>query len=283
MFTRIPKRSLPKLRHIDLVQAIYEDQYGVIWVGTSSGLNRLDLATGDFTSFTQKGVNILSIFEDRASALWIGSRSGLLMFDRATETFVDAPPDNADSLGDVHAITEDVNNVLWFGTSNGLYRYERRDVIAAAVASGPDTPPERLLGSVRTYFVYEDPEEGLWLGSHSGLARYFPDTGERRSYDAYIGIEHSLSNDTVYCVYEDALATLWFGTADGLNRYDPEADRQAMIFDRASGPPGIQYRAMLEAGFPDGPFSKYGQEHGIPGKAVYGILGDDAFSDRHRR
>ena len=60
---------------------IYEDQSGVLWVGTWGGLDKFDRETGQFVHY-QNDANdpsslshnyVATIYEDQSGVLWIGS------------------------------------------------------------------------------------------------------------------------------------------------------------------------------------------------------------------
>jgi signal transduction histidine kinase/ligand-binding sensor domain-containing protein/DNA-binding response OmpR family regulator len=72
--------------------ALYEDQAGIIWIGThGGGLNRLDPGTNIFTYFTtRQGLpsnRIMSLIGDEQGNLWIGTGNGLSRFNPRTNTF----------------------------------------------------------------------------------------------------------------------------------------------------------------------------------------------------
>lgn len=67
-----------------LVTAIFEDHYGVLWIGSMGGLNRIDRHTGRNTVAAGWGVGdeILSILEDRSGVLFAGTyHEGLQRLD----------------------------------------------------------------------------------------------------------------------------------------------------------------------------------------------------------
>lgn len=63
----------------------------ILWIGTLSGLNRLDLATMTVTRFVQKEQQannvIYSILEDDQNYLWLGTNKGLARFDKKDGSF----------------------------------------------------------------------------------------------------------------------------------------------------------------------------------------------------
>ena len=109
-----------------IVNALYEDQAGIIWIGTAEGgLNRLDPHTQVFTNFTtREGLpsNVVnSIMGDERGNLWLGTSQGLCRFNPTTHTCRNF--DESDGLPDNFFNIESVyrhNGKLFFGTSNGL-------------------------------------------------------------------------------------------------------------------------------------------------------------------
>ena len=99
-----------------MVNAIYEDREGFLWIGTTGALNRLDRKTGRYEHFSlgEDGVasDVLSIVEDGSGTLWVGtSGQGLGRLDRRTGKFklyrhVD---------GDPTSISNDVVHLIIFG------------------------------------------------------------------------------------------------------------------------------------------------------------------------
>jgi signal transduction histidine kinase/ligand-binding sensor domain-containing protein/DNA-binding response OmpR family regulator len=73
------------------INAIFEDQSGAIWIGTTDGLNKFDKQTRKFTRYISNpnaplslsGNNVSAILEDSEGLLWVGtSRGGLNRFNK---------------------------------------------------------------------------------------------------------------------------------------------------------------------------------------------------------
>ncbi len=73
------------------VLSIYEDHSGVLWIGTSGGLDKFDPATETFQHYTEKeGLphhSIAGILEDPQGNLWLSTGKGVSKFHPRTETF----------------------------------------------------------------------------------------------------------------------------------------------------------------------------------------------------
>jgi signal transduction histidine kinase/streptogramin lyase len=73
------------------VEAIHEDDAGILWLATHGGLDRFDWQTETFTHYrVQDGLAneyVTGLMQDRQGNLWLGTNGGLSRFDPATETF----------------------------------------------------------------------------------------------------------------------------------------------------------------------------------------------------
>ncbi|QMU30049.1 two-component regulator propeller domain-containing protein [Adhaeribacter radiodurans] len=110
-----------------IAMALYEDQAGIIWIGThGGGLNRLDPKTNTFTYYTtQQGLpsnRIMNLIGDEKGNIWIGTGNGLSRFNPKTNTFrnfnvSDGLPGNEFlERGSVFSR----NGKLFFGNKDGL-------------------------------------------------------------------------------------------------------------------------------------------------------------------
>jgi ligand-binding sensor domain-containing protein/signal transduction histidine kinase len=75
----------------NFVAALYESSTGDFWVGTTTGLNKMDREKGTFTAYTTKdglASNVVfGILEDAKGNLWLGTHGGISKFDPVKETF----------------------------------------------------------------------------------------------------------------------------------------------------------------------------------------------------
>lgn len=124
-----------KITHLKLpietsAQAIIEDSFGFVWIGSTNGLWRYDGSNfksyikneNDNTSITDN--NIFCLYEDKQKTLWIGTYGGgLLKYDRNCDCFQQFVHDeqNPESLSfnEVKIIFETRNNQFYIGTDGG--------------------------------------------------------------------------------------------------------------------------------------------------------------------
>lgn len=111
------------------ISAIYEDRFGTLWFGTSSGgLNKFDRSTETFTHFTEReGLpinNVYEILEDDQNNLWLTTDRGLARFNVQTNKFRtfdmnDGLPSN--EFND-HGALKTCNGEMYFGTTDGMVK-----------------------------------------------------------------------------------------------------------------------------------------------------------------
>jgi signal transduction histidine kinase/ligand-binding sensor domain-containing protein len=209
------------------------------------GLDRLNLATGQFTNYSSltdirpSSDWLTTLFCDQDGAVWIGHLAvGLDRFDPKTNRFtryrhVEDEPRSL-SAGAVHAILRDRDGVLWVGTDSGL---NRGDPIGQRFIHYQHVPGKvySLSGSsVRA--IHQDREGVLWIGTDGGLDRF--DHQEERfvHYQHDPQDPHSLSHNSVQAIFEDQEGVLWIGTDDGLNTFDRRRQRFARYQNDPSDP-----------------------------------------------
>ncbi|MDH4311924.1 MAG: hypothetical protein OEW57_09840, partial [Gammaproteobacteria bacterium] len=205
--------------------SLVQDSRGDIWLGSfDAGLQRLDPASGRFTSYQHAGNDpaslsandVRAIFEDSSNRLWIGTATGLNLFDRRTGGFQRYHHDRANprSLADdfVTSISEDRSGLLWVGTkSGGASRWNPR-----SWSLGHQVPTWLTGGAIVAAFA-DAPDGGLWVGTMgAGLLHLDAATGRPTPVDKFIrGGRQSFADPRVMCLLNDRYGQLWIGTMSG--------------------------------------------------------------------
>ncbi len=249
------------------VYSIYQDQAGVLWIGTfGGGLNKFDRSTERFARYqtdpndphSLSDSTVWSIYQDQAGVLWIGTNGGLNRlvlsdaegFDRETEQFIHYQNDPNDpySLSDdqVWAIYQDREGVLWVGTGAGLDRLVLSDV------EGFEREPEQFIHyptDNSVFSIHQDPEEEgvFWIGTWGGgLGKFDRETGQFTYYQNIPTDAHSLSHNTVGSIYQDREGVLWIGThGGGLDRFDRETEQSIHYQNDPNDPYSLSHNLVL--------------------------------------
>lgn len=207
----------------DSVFAVAEDATGQIWIGTGSGLDRLDPDSASIESYGARlrqvagsgtaPVRVNAVYADSRGTIWIGSDHGLFRFDvpAGTLTLLRHHAADEDSLPDdrVNALLEDSERRLWVGTVGGLALYDRR---AEKFSSFHNDPQDAAsLPDNNIIAIYQDRSGLLWIGTKSGgVAHWNPRSW---AFGHYQFREHDRNNITSFAV--DSQGTLWLGSFGG--------------------------------------------------------------------
>jgi ligand-binding sensor domain-containing protein len=227
----------------NIIQAIYEDSKGRLWIGTGLGLDLFDRSNNVFVHFVYQADNFKSlsdnkiqsncIYEDHSGNLWIGTWNGLnkLVLPQGVENSSNdyskviferfySEPNNPNSLSNsrILSIYEDRNGVLWIGTYGGglnkiifnkktgekfIKRFTERDGLANDIIYG-------ILG---------DDEGNLWLSTNNGLSKFKPSSENFQNYYEGEGLQ---SNQFYWgACYKGSEGELFFGGINGFNSFFP--------------------------------------------------------------
>ncbi|TVQ32909.1 MAG: hypothetical protein EA370_12135 [Wenzhouxiangella sp.] len=162
------------------VRSLMLDRSGQLWVGTITGLNRIDIASGHSQSWGHdpgdplglSGSRIISLLEDREGLIWAGSWTGALSVhdpDTAAFLLVRNRPDQPESLpGNAAAsVLENPDGTLWVSLLDvgGLALFDLERGLLRRIRPKPDEPgglPHRMVGSL----LHDD--AGLLVGTLGG-------------------------------------------------------------------------------------------------------------------
>ena len=232
------------------VMALYQDERGLIWIGTRNGVDVYDGSTirsfrHDFESANSLVSNsVRKIVGDRQGHIFIHTEQGISSFDEKSERFTTLT---------YHSVTAVCyTDRLYKAVGNRVYAYDQDhfsviyelpsslEKIKAIHAQGDslligtemsglyvyDTRRRRLTQPVPAVCVteiYLDRRERYWIGTQEdGLFRMDTE-GTLRHFRHEDGNSRSLNSDFVHTLAEDQEGHVWIGTYAGLCDYD-EAD-----------------------------------------------------------
>ncbi|HSR17285.1 MAG TPA: two-component regulator propeller domain-containing protein, partial [Ignavibacteriaceae bacterium] len=229
----------------NLVQAIFEDSDGILWIGTGTGLNIYDRGKDNFISlYNDPGdPNSLSnnqvqscIIEDKDGDLWIGTWGGLSRLTKENRKlaltnpsvikficyrFIEKPS-KIKGLSDDRIVSayEDGAGNLWFGTYGGglnkLPYMEKK----SANPRFENYNLDNGLASNIIYGVQGDKNDNIWLSTDNGLTLLDSKRNLVRNYNAQDGLQ---GNQFFWgASFKGTGGELFFGGTNGFNSFHPE-------------------------------------------------------------
>lgn len=203
-----------------LINKIFQDKNGMIWIATEDGLNRYD-----GTKFTVYKHNpedehslchnyVRSLKEDSRGYLLVGTHAGIQMYDPARDNFSPrAKWKNGKAFsGNVIDILERKNGQIWV-TGNQL---------CSLSINGDDLTVDSLnlpISMYATDYIIEDKNQNVWMSKgENGIYRLSPDNQVRHYLTQEKGI-------TIIDLCQDQNGNIYAGAmGKGLLKYDKTSD-----------------------------------------------------------
>ncbi|HEX2629204.1 MAG TPA: two-component regulator propeller domain-containing protein, partial [Chitinophagaceae bacterium] len=163
----------------DIVNCLFKDSRGLLWIGTDFGLNMYD--GNAFTSFfsipgdtnSLPHNKILTIKEDQQRRLWIGTQKGVSCFDLLTRKFINYSPFNKGprrfNIENCYPFISR-NGTVWIGHNKGVIQLnpENNNLKFYPLQLSPP-------GEYRNRYVadfLEDNGDTLWVASSWGIFHF---------------------------------------------------------------------------------------------------------------
>nr|WP_321452840.1 two-component regulator propeller domain-containing protein [uncultured Carboxylicivirga sp.] len=202
------------------VVALCEGTNDKLWIGTTSGLNCLNLRTNQMCSFPFKN-RIVSLFEDQDGLVWVGKKDGgLTILNPETgerdDYFLDIT---------VSDICYDSRGIYWLATYQGLVRFNKQTRKFRTYK--PDVYNENSISNLTVTQVKEDADGELWVGTWGGglnRIKVSVDSDDLQITHYQKGEKRGgLSSDVIYRIYIDKFNNIWCGTwSEGLMVIEPD-------------------------------------------------------------
>lgn len=190
------------------LRSLAEDRLGAIWIGSETGLHRIDGAEirlfTDDNGLSNNMVNTL--FTDLEGNLWIGTYGGgvdlLPGFLYLQYNVNDGLLSNM-----ITSITQTNDGATWISTyGGGVGRLDNGRVTPLTLTDG--------LHESRVYTLHTDRNDHVWIGTRNGLAVM------RQGRVSRQGLPGPLPNPIVRTILQDSRGDFWIGTyGGGLARY----------------------------------------------------------------
>ena len=210
----------------NVVNAVFQEKGGRVWIGTDRCLDIYDPATGRFSyyksgssSTSLSNDDVRCIFEGNDGTIWVGTYKGLNKVDRMSSRFSHYHHiiGDTNSLSDniVYAIMEDSRGLVWIGTYDGVNILDRGLDTFWFYRHDPKDPQSISSNRIRT--ILEGWSGDVWIGTESsGLNRYVRETGKFRRYYHRDDDPYTLPENNIISIFEDSRGRLWVGTGKGV-------------------------------------------------------------------
>ena len=135
-----------------------------------------------------------ALYEDRYENLWVGTwLDGLFRYDKKKQQFYQYVPESKNpysiSTNKVTCVTEDSHGFIWIGThSGGINKFDKTTGKFYRFSTKHGLPNDVVFG------ILEDGKGNLWISTLNGLSKFDPRTGKFRNYDVSDGITHNQFN-----------------------------------------------------------------------------------------
>ncbi len=224
------------------VNAIFQDSYGYIWIGTQEGLNRYD---GNNFKVYQPIYNdpltissgwVSSITEDNDGNLWVGTKVGVNVLDRKQNDFTRYTANNdVNSINDkvVRVVHKAKNGTMWVATRKGLNKFISKEKRFKHLNFfGHDAA-----NVIDIFAVAEDITGALWLGTNGqGLLRFDPETEQLTVVATQFTTQKGFDSIGIRSLFIDDEQVLWIGSIEsGLYKLDlkqPKAESMEKAITR---------------------------------------------------
>lgn len=230
-----------------LINQIYQDKKGFIWIATEYGLNKFDgthfsvfhHVDGDSTSL--KNCYVRSLFEDSKEEFWVGCINGLMKYVRSTDSFreIKMTREGKQVFPHVVQIIELSNGKVWIATAgHGIFTLNEARTEAESIHELMKQLPSNYISC-----VYEDSRHHIWIGfENQGLLCYYPANNKSRVFKS-----PDISGDNISAITEDSAGNLFVGSlTNGLNRYDRQTERFSAVPSEHNSPVFVKHLAVVK-------------------------------------
>ncbi|GAB57530.1 sensor histidine kinase [Rheinheimera nanhaiensis] len=201
------------------IQSLLQDKQGRIWVGTTTGLSRIN-TDGSITLIGQAqqqqqlaAQRIWSLEQGVDGQIWIGTSAGLHHWhdNSGLSEVIELVP-GADSLNrgnEIRALKQ-VGVTLWIGSRQGVFQYSGA---AQRFIAQPLTAPDQHEPVVN---VLQHSADGktLLIGSYTGLYQLALDSLSNDAPAPFALVSSQLSHVNVRSILYDRSGVLWLGTRE---------------------------------------------------------------------
>ncbi len=222
------------------ITALFQDQQGQIWAGTTTGLFRsncqlsqfneinFELSSGKHFSF---GASIREIVGYKQQLIVGTEGNGLFIISNNAngKYIIDNYTSANSAIGHniVQSLLVDKSGNLWVGTLSGISKTDLKQGKFKLYRNDNSPNSTNLLGNVIAG-ILKNNDGILWIGNWGqGLNLVNTKTGEVEHFSSQHTNGHYIANDFVHVIFKDANNNIWLGTRNGIFIYEKQKNRFA--------------------------------------------------------
>ncbi len=222
------------------VRSICQDKSGILFVATTTGLNRFFIHTKENVNYSHDpndpnslaNNTIYKILKDNDGDVWLGTwGGGLDKLKRMDSIYTDEqnakyqfihhiPDSNKNSIGSlfISDMTEAPDGTIWIATNNGVDRFNKNTNTFKHYRHKPNNPNSLSMNDISSICI--DKKGFIWIGTwEGGLNILNPKTDKFIHYRYNPKNNNSISHNIIKSIFCDSNGSLWIGTwGGGLNK-----------------------------------------------------------------
>ena len=280
----LEKKDNPFALHYNDVLTIFEDNTGVIWLGTDgAGLSYYDEHLSKFNVITNRQVPdnvsvdvVRAIVVDSKKTIWLGtSGKGLTSVKPFKEDYTTFTTKNSAINSDRIMSLCIVNDDLWIGFQNKGLQIKQKNGTFKTISS---------LENLTIWKIYTDSYNTIWLCTQEqGLIK----VDQNAKIIKRINQDNSgLTTNNIRTIEEDTNGTLWIGTeTNGLFKLDNQTQNvfkidditdkiKSLYFNENTLWIGTNGNGITAYSISNGITKNYTTDDGLANNVIYGILPD---------
>jgi streptogramin lyase len=260
-----------------------EPARGTLWVGTSAGLNEVDLASGKLRStFTRRdglaSEQVFALAVDSQGYKWIGTGAGgasRYKENAGSRTWKTYFPMHGLADYRVFSVAQDARGAVWMGTLAGASRLDR--------ASGKFATYAKELVNEWVYGIAVDAKGRVWFATEGGVSMFDGKRWRAWTQADGLGVARAERGNYILSVHAAKDGSIWAGTwGGGAARLDGGRWSSLTAKDGLAG--NIVYSIAQEAdgtlwfgtdgglsSYDGSKFSNLGPREGLPGPNVFAL------------
>ncbi len=196
------------------VNTIFEDDQGLLWFGTYSGVSQYNWFTNQFEVFNivddiSKTPNTQNLYVDKKGVIWFGfGDSGILKYDvQKNEQKLFDLKDGSLKDNYVYTLYSPDHEHLYIGTEKGVIVLNMKTNTSKIYDHPNNLDGGKGFLFIRSIFV--DQQKRIWVGTLTGLYVINQETGISKKYDHHQDDPASISDNSVNQVYQDSNGDIW--------------------------------------------------------------------------